>query len=67
MCRVLLFTQGTPFGFALFYLRGVSPDSLKTAQIYRGVIPFVAIQIAALAILFLFPEIATWLPGIVFG
>lgn len=56
-----------PFGFALFYLRGVAPDSVRTAEIYRGVIPFVAIQIAALVILFLFPEIATWLPGIVFG
>lgn len=56
-----------PFGFALFYLRGVAPDSIRTAEIYRGVIPFVAIQIAALVILFLFPGIATWLPGIVFG
>lgn len=56
-----------PFGFALFYLRGVAPDSVRTAEIYRGVIPFVAIQIIALVILFLFPGIATWLPGIVFG
>jgi len=56
-----------PFGFALFYLRGVAPDSIRTVEIYRGVIPFVAIQIGALLILFLFPGIATWLPGIVFG
>ncbi len=53
-----------PFGFALFYLRGVSPDSIKTTQIYRGVIPFVLIQIAALYLLWQFPGIVTWLPGI---
>ena len=51
-----------PFGFALFYLRGVAPDSVRTGQIYRGVIPFIAIQIFALAMIALFPDIATWLP-----
>ncbi len=56
-----------PFGFALFYLRGVAPDSVTTAQIYRGAIPFVAIQLAALVILFAFPEIATWLPQLIYG
>jgi TRAP-type mannitol/chloroaromatic compound transport system permease large subunit len=52
-----------PFGFALFYLRGVAPNSISTGTIYRGAIPFVILQIAAMAALFVFPEIVTWLPG----
>lgn len=56
-----------PFGFALFYLRGVAPDSVATGQIYRGVIPFVAIQILALIILALYPELVTWLPNKLYG
>ena len=56
-----------PFGFALFYLRGVAPPDVTTAQIYRGVIPFVAIQIGALLLLALFPELVTWLPDKVYG
>ena len=56
-----------PFGFALFYLRGVAPESLETTAIYRGVIPFVVIQLAALAVLAIWPELATWLPGVVYG
>jgi TRAP-type mannitol/chloroaromatic compound transport system permease large subunit len=56
-----------PFGFALFYLRGVAPDSLPTGAIYRGVIPFVAIQIVALAIVALWPALATWLPEVMLG
>ena len=52
-----------PFGFALFYLRGVAPESLNTGDIYRGVIPFVAIQIVALAIVAAWPALATWLPN----
>ncbi len=51
-----------PFGFALFYLRGVAPASVKTGDIYRGVIPFVAIQVLAILILAVWPELATWLP-----
>ncbi len=51
-----------PFGFALFYLRGVAPDSLPTSAIYRGIIPFVLLQIVAIALLFAFPEIVLWLP-----
>ncbi|MFE8070508.1 TRAP transporter large permease subunit [Marinobacteraceae bacterium S3BR75-40.1] len=51
-----------PFGFSLFYLRGVAPDSVSTRQIYRGVIPFIAIQLLMLAILALWPDLATWLP-----
>ncbi len=56
-----------PFGFALFYLRGVAPKEVTTMQIYKGVIPFVIIQIIALCILALFPELATWLPTVIFG
>jgi tripartite ATP-independent transporter DctM subunit len=56
-----------PFGFALFYLRGVAPASVKTSDIYRGVMPFVAIQILALALLAIWPQLATWLPGVVYG
>ncbi len=56
-----------PFGFALFYLRGVAPASVKTAEIYRGVIPFVAIQIFALLLLAVFPELVTWLPNRIYG
>ena len=56
-----------PFGFALFYLRGVAPPSVTTEQIYRGVVPFVAIQVGALLLLALFPELVTWLPGKIYG
>lgn len=55
-----------PFGFALFYLRGVAPDSIATAQIYKGVMPFIAIQIAMLALLALWPSLVTWLPNYLF-
>lgn len=56
-----------PFGFALFYLRGVAPDSLKTTEIYRGVVPFVIIQILMLLVLVAYPEISTWLPDVLFN
>jgi tripartite ATP-independent transporter DctM subunit len=56
-----------PFGFALFYLRGVAPESLPTGAIYRGVVPFVAIQILALAIVAGWPALATWLPDRLLG
>jgi TRAP-type mannitol/chloroaromatic compound transport system permease large subunit len=56
-----------PFGFALFYLRGVAPAEITTLQIYRGVVPFVAIQLFMLVLLALFPAMATWLPSVVFG
>ncbi len=56
-----------PFGFALFYLRGVAPDSLATKDIYRGVIPFILIQIVVLIALAVFPELVTALPNAVYG
>ena len=51
-----------PFGWALFYLRGVAPPSVTTLDIYKGVVPFILLQVLASALLFAFPEIATWLP-----
>jgi TRAP-type mannitol/chloroaromatic compound transport system permease large subunit len=56
-----------PFGFALFYLRGVAGKLVRTVEIYRGVIPFVVLQIAAMALLWLAPSVATHLPGRLFG
>ncbi len=56
-----------PFGFALFYLRGVAPVEVKTSDIYRGVAPFIFIQLLALAAVAYWPELATWLPKVVYG
>ena len=53
-----------PFGFSLFYLRGVTPPSVPTSAIYRGVLPFIAIQILMLVIAALWPGLITWLPGV---
>ena len=50
-----------PFGFSLFYLRGVAPPEMKTSEIYRGVLPFIAIQAIGLALVWMFPELVTWL------
>ena len=52
-----------PFGFALFYLRGVAPQSVQTLDMYKGVIPFIVIQLFLLISIWVFPEIATWLPS----
>lgn len=56
-----------PFGFSLFYLRGVAPGSISTLDIYRGVTPFIAIQILVLVMLAYWPSMATWLPAWVYG
>jgi len=56
-----------PFGFALFYLRGVAPASVTTAQIYRGVMPFIALQLLLLSILAGWPALATWLPHLMYA
>ncbi len=56
-----------PFGFALFYLRGVAPKELPTSAIYRGVVPFIAIQVGMLILLSFVPELATWLPDKLYG
>ena len=56
-----------PFGFALFYLRGVAGKMLRTLDIYRGAIPFVVLQIAGLALVWMVPSLATYLPDRLFG
>jgi tripartite ATP-independent transporter DctM subunit len=55
-----------PFGFALFYLRGVAPAELSTLQIYQGVLPFIGLQLGLLILLALWPQLATWLPGLIY-
>jgi len=55
-----------PFGYALFYLRSVAPPSLTTGDIYASIVPFVLIQLFALALIASFPAIATWLPGVLY-
>ena len=56
-----------PFGFALFYLRGVAPSSVESKDIYLGALPFVGLQILILILLFIYPSIATWLPARLYG
>ena len=56
-----------PFGYALFYFKGVAPPEYTMGDVYRGILPFVAIQLIGLATLVFFPEIITWLPGVFFG
>ncbi|WP_289042456.1 TRAP transporter large permease subunit [uncultured Aliiroseovarius sp.] len=56
-----------PFGFALFYLRGVAPNNVPTSAIYKGILPFVLLQIIAIGLLFAFPAVATWLPRLIAG
>jgi tripartite ATP-independent transporter DctM subunit len=56
-----------PFGFSLFYLRGVAPPEVSTAAIYRGVMPYILIQLLVLGLLGLWPELATWLPTVAYG
>lgn len=51
-----------PFGWALFFLRGVAPPQVRTGDIYRGVVPFIFLQLATLVIVFQYPKLATWLP-----
>ncbi|MDP4909608.1 MAG: TRAP transporter large permease subunit [Burkholderiaceae bacterium] len=55
-----------PFGFSLFYLRGVAPNIVSTGMIYKGVLPFVGLQVLAIALLFIFPELVTWLPKVLY-
>jgi tripartite ATP-independent transporter DctM subunit len=56
-----------PFAVSIFYLKGVAPPGVELGQIYRGVIPFVILQLAGLALVVVFPEIVLWLPGLVYG
>ena len=52
-----------PFGFALFYLRGVAPESVPTSAIYRGVVPFIILQLLLMVAMWFLPGMATWLPA----
>jgi TRAP-type mannitol/chloroaromatic compound transport system permease large subunit len=56
-----------PFGFSLFYLRGVCPQSVATSAIYRGVVPFIVIQLLMLILLALWPQLVMWLPGVIYS
>ena len=56
-----------PFGFALFYLKGVAPEGVTTGHIYRGVAPFIVLQLFGLVFLWFFPDLATWLPKQIYG
>ena len=55
-----------PFGFSLFYLRGAAPPEIATGQIYAGVIPFIGLQIIGISLVWMLPQLATWLPGVIF-
>ena len=56
-----------PFGFSLFYLKAVTPPEVSTGHIYRGIIPFVFFQLIGLAIVAFYPQLATWLPGVIYS
>ena len=56
-----------PFGFSLFFLRGVAPPEVTTGDIYRGIIPYVVIQILVMALVWKLPWLATWLPKVLYG
>jgi TRAP-type mannitol/chloroaromatic compound transport system permease large subunit len=55
-----------PFGFALFYLKGVAPPELKTSDVYKGVIPFIIIQLSVLIMIAIWPGLVTWLPSLIY-
>ncbi|MCP4385355.1 MAG: TRAP transporter large permease subunit, partial [Hyphomicrobiales bacterium] len=55
-----------PVGFALFYLKGVCPPEIKLMHIYKGVVPFVLLQLTGLLIVFLWPQLTTWLPSVAY-
>jgi len=55
-----------PFGFALFYLRGVAPATVETSDMYRGVLPFIAMQLGLMLMLSIWPQLATWLPSLIY-
>lgn len=52
-----------PFGFAIFYLKGVSPKEIKTTELYKGIVPYVVIQLIVIGILLMYPELTSWLPA----
>jgi TRAP-type mannitol/chloroaromatic compound transport system permease large subunit len=56
-----------PFGYALFYIKGIAPPSVSTKMIYQGIIPFVLLQALGLVLCILFPQLVLWLPSKMFG
>jgi TRAP-type mannitol/chloroaromatic compound transport system permease large subunit len=56
-----------PFGFTLFYMKGVAPPEVSMGDIYRSIVPFVCIQLVVVLLILFFPQIALWLPDVVFG
>lgn len=56
-----------PVGFAIFYLKGVCPNGIKLTDIYKGVFPFIVLQLTGLALVFFFPQLVTWLPSVAYG
>ena len=56
-----------PFGYALFYIRGIAPPEISTRMIYQGIVPFVIIQLVALVLTIMFPQLALRLPGVLLG
>jgi TRAP-type mannitol/chloroaromatic compound transport system permease large subunit len=56
-----------PFGYALFYFKGVAPPEFTMGDVYKGILPFVLIQIIGLALMITYPQLITWLPDLVFG
>lgn len=66
LCAVALQTSflTPPVGFALFYIKGVCPPEIKLKHLYRGVVPFIVIQLIALGLVVVFPKLVTWLPGV---
>lgn len=54
-----------PFGYALFYLKGVAPPGVTTEDVYRGIVPFIALQLVGLTLCILFPDLITYLPGFI--
>ncbi len=56
-----------PFGYNLFLMRAMAPPEIALADIYRSIIPFVLVMVMALALIMIFPQIALWLPGLVYG
>jgi TRAP-type mannitol/chloroaromatic compound transport system permease large subunit len=56
-----------PVGFALFYMKGVAPEGITVGTIYRGVLPFIALQLVGLSIVFYWQQIVTWLPSMAYS
>jgi len=65
--NILIAVQTPPYGFALFYLKGVAPKEVTVWHIYRGVIPFILLQLIGLTIVFVWEDIVTWLPSVAYG